>query len=159
MIHLVSESFQTILFLFFFSLLLKLPRLSLLPSPLQHICPKLHPVQGAQRVRTSDLNSPSLPLPPPRPTLPIVPDTAGLRAVEGFMELPERSSSPIICFYLFLSPPHDSCSHSCPSLFSQPVSTPLCGINVSVSVCREMLSKWHQRGCFRRRILYFSRVT
>lgn len=43
MIHLVSENFQTMLFLFFFSLPFKLPCLPLLPSPLQHIWPKLHP--------------------------------------------------------------------------------------------------------------------
>lgn len=43
MIHLVSENFQTMLFLFFFFLPFKLPCLPLLPSPLQHIWPKLHP--------------------------------------------------------------------------------------------------------------------
>lgn len=43
MIHLVSESVQTILPLFFFSQLLSLPCLSLLHAPLQHICPKPHP--------------------------------------------------------------------------------------------------------------------
>lgn len=105
MIHLVSESFQTILFLFFFSLPLKLPRLSLFPSPLQHISPKLHPKGSTEGEDIRPELLLSLPLPLPRPTLPIAPDTAGLRAVEGFMGLPERSSSPIIGFYLFLSPP------------------------------------------------------
>ncbi|TNN84524.1 hypothetical protein EYF80_005224 [Liparis tanakae] len=42
-LHLVSENFQAIVFLFLFPLPLELLRLSLLPPPLQHICPEQDP--------------------------------------------------------------------------------------------------------------------
>lgn len=122
MAHLVSEGFQTILFLFFFFLLLKLLCFSLLPAMLQHICPKQHPT-GAKKVRTSDLKSPFLPLPLSQPTLPITPDTAGLPAVMSFVELLEYSffsHNVLIFFSAFL----DSYSESCLNSFLWRESTP-----------------------------------
>lgn len=52
-IHLVPENFQAILFLSFFSQPLELLRLPLLPSLLQHICPKQDPGGSREEVDVS----------------------------------------------------------------------------------------------------------